>query len=185
MKGLSLLLMLWIFSRVSVEIYIEQENYYFGHGWWLAIFHLRMHQKMYWMCLDAEDVEGSYFVFMRMHFRICEKASGSIKLCNQAEADVRPMHLDGLKILWPPAGNYQLIGSRFFMNFSWDLYLCTMKPEPRVDDNDIACKDNIKTLLLFNTMWKRIDLDKVWLAWLDGRRRHILEEGAGTKSSRR
>jgi len=108
MKELSLLLMLWIFSRVSVEIYIEQEKYYFGHCWWLAIFHLRMHQKMYWMCLDAEDVEGSYFVFMRMHFRICEKASGSIKLCNQAEADVRPMHL------------------------------CTMKPEPRVDDNDIA-----------------------------------------------
>ena len=32
MKGLSLLLILWIFSRVSVEIYIEQENYYFGHG---------------------------------------------------------------------------------------------------------------------------------------------------------
>ena len=65
----------------------------------LAIFHLRMHQKMYWMCLDAEDVEGSYFVFMRMHFRICEKASRSIKLCNQAEADVRPLYLDGLKIL--------------------------------------------------------------------------------------
>ena len=119
----------------------------FGGWTWLAIFNLRMHQKMYRVCLDAEDVEGSYFVFMRMHFRICEKASGSIKLCNQAEADVRPMHLDGLKILWPPAGNYQLIGSRFFMNFSWDLYLCTMKPEPRVDDNDIACKDNIKTLL--------------------------------------
>ena len=55
------------------------------------------------MCLDAEDVEGSYFVFMRMHFRICEKASRSIKLCNQAEADVRPLHLEGLKILSPDA----------------------------------------------------------------------------------
>ena len=41
------------------------------------------------------------------------------------------------------------------------------------------------TLRHFYSMWKIIDLDKVWLAWLDGRRRHIPEEGAGTKSSRR
>ena len=66
---------------------------------------------MYRMCLDAEDVEGSYFVFMRMHFRICEKASRSIKLCNQAEADVRPLYLDGLKILWPDAFQVRELGT--------------------------------------------------------------------------
>ena len=74
---------------------------------------------MYWMCLDAEDVEGSYFVFMRMHFRICEKASRSIKLCNQAEADVRPLYLEGLKIWSPDAFQLREIINLLVQDFLW------------------------------------------------------------------
>ena len=74
---------------------------------------------MYWMCLDAENVEGSYFVFMRMHFRICEKASRSIKLCNQAEADVGSLHLEGLKILSPDAFQLREIINLLVQDFLW------------------------------------------------------------------